>query len=701
VADDAGPLLARAGLISNEQLLKARQAQATHGGTLGEHLVLGGAISDEDLTSFYRTRLMVPRVDPKQMANIPPRVIARIPRDMAAEFRTIPVAVDREQNVILAMSDPSMTHAVDEIGFFTGAYVVRAVASQVEIAEALDRYYGIRTPLLALRVAVARELEVNALDAPSERRRVLPPVASGSRTPDRPVRISEIVPALREAKEAEAKAQTTGRTSKPRTPAVAGPDATTLVPGEQSAPMPSAPHERRTQRAERVIDPEDDTRPIARVVDLEPPPRVSMEQPVFAAGEIPVQERSPHESEKLAAVIIEEPPAAAEEATPILLTRKRPSEQIELPPDDDDEPEQEDVVVLSKKKTSRRRAAGSTRLGMGEFGADASKLPNLRRPPAGSDPASLAGPDPAAGEPEEVSAETLAASQAQTQQMNAISEEPAPTKEQLREAKTKRMPQVSVELPEEEREEPVAPPPAEPVPTPAASPVPVVVDESENTGKFERQVAPDDLDDGWGAPGSTIPPQYLGAYDDEPSSPLGIPLPDVTEAPTGPTEREVYEASTRRLATTMQSLATVTTRDEVIDELVAFMSTACRRAAFFAVKKGELRGWAAAGEGIATNNIDRAALELDKPSTFQDIVATRLPFHGPVHDGYSRDFLFAAVGAAPIDMTALPITLRDKVIGILYGDDRHQAIYDEHLTSLARAASDALERIVITRKTLS
>jgi hypothetical protein len=51
-------------------------------------------------------------------------------------------------------------------------------------------------------------------------------------------------------------------------------------------------------------------------------------------------------------------------------------------------------------------------------------------------------------------------------------------------------------------------------------------------------------------------------------------------------------------------------------------------------------------------------------------------------------------------MTALPITVRDKVAGILFGDDRTQPIYDEHLRALARAAGDALERIISTRKTL-
>jgi hypothetical protein len=45
------------------------------------------------------------------------------------------------------MGDPSDRHAVDEIAFFTGAYVVRAVATQMQIAWCLAHYYGHVTAL--------------------------------------------------------------------------------------------------------------------------------------------------------------------------------------------------------------------------------------------------------------------------------------------------------------------------------------------------------------------------------------------------------------------------------------------------------------------------------------------------------------------------------------------------------------------------
>ncbi|HET6480668.1 MAG TPA: hypothetical protein VFG35_11610, partial [Actinoplanes sp.] len=145
--EDAGALLVRSGLIANDQLRIARQAQAGRGGTIGEHLVLAGFIDDDALAEFYRSRLMVPQVKPEQLANIPDWLIAKIPADMAAEFRCVPVACEPDRHLTLAMADPSTTHAVDEISFFTGHYVVRAVATQRQIAWCLASYYGQVTPL--------------------------------------------------------------------------------------------------------------------------------------------------------------------------------------------------------------------------------------------------------------------------------------------------------------------------------------------------------------------------------------------------------------------------------------------------------------------------------------------------------------------------------------------------------------------------
>ncbi|MEO6771632.1 MAG: hypothetical protein ABI467_01235, partial [Kofleriaceae bacterium] len=142
MADDAGALLVRSGLVTASALDDARARAIEVGGTIGEQLVASGVLTDDVLTDFYRSRLLVPQVNPNTLARLSIEIIGLIPNDMAIELRVVPVSLDDDNNLTVAMSDPSDRHAVDEVAFFTGAYVVRAVATQMQIAWCLAHYYG-------------------------------------------------------------------------------------------------------------------------------------------------------------------------------------------------------------------------------------------------------------------------------------------------------------------------------------------------------------------------------------------------------------------------------------------------------------------------------------------------------------------------------------------------------------------------------
>ena len=147
LADDASALLVRSGLVSTTALDEARAQLGENGGTLGEQLVIDGTVSDDALTDFYKTRLLVPQVNPNTLARLAAKVVAVIPSHMAIDLRAIPVSLDDANNLTVAMGDPSDRQAVDQIAEFTGAYVVRACATQMQIAWCLAHYYGHVTPL--------------------------------------------------------------------------------------------------------------------------------------------------------------------------------------------------------------------------------------------------------------------------------------------------------------------------------------------------------------------------------------------------------------------------------------------------------------------------------------------------------------------------------------------------------------------------
>jgi hypothetical protein len=92
-------------------------------------------------------------------------------------------------------------------------------------------------------------------------------------------------------------------------------------------------------------------------------------------------------------------------------------------------------------------------------------------------------------------------------------------------------------------------------------------------------------------------------------------------------------------------------------------------------------------------------LALDRPSTFQDVVSARLPFHGPLRDQASRAYATALLGSEPDEILAMPCAVRDRVVGVLFGTNRrNKRIIQEHVAVVLRAAGQALERILRARK---
>src|SRR5215470_2330668 len=85
VADDAGALMVRSGLVTANALDDARARVASIGGTLGEQLVTSGSITDDALTDFYRSRLLVPQVNPNTLARLTSKIVSLLPGDLAIE----------------------------------------------------------------------------------------------------------------------------------------------------------------------------------------------------------------------------------------------------------------------------------------------------------------------------------------------------------------------------------------------------------------------------------------------------------------------------------------------------------------------------------------------------------------------------------------------------------------------------------------
>jgi hypothetical protein len=229
-----------------------------------------------------------------------------------------------------------------------------------------------------------------------------------------------------------------------------------------------------------------------------------------------------------------------------------------------------------------------------------------------------------------------------------------------------------------------------------------------------------DLDDDWGPPGTTIPPPLLGAVpgSDDDAVPGRIPVGDMDSAPLivappRPPERRAspsgaprdtaraLEDATTALLALIRNLETAGSRDDVVQLMIAHLAATHRRAGFFVIKASPGKTTAELSLFSITPRPAKAptaTLRLDRPSTLQDVVGTRLPYRGPLADADSRTFLANVLGSAPDELLLVPIAVRERVVGVLFGDHRQRHTFDDQLALASRAAGQALERILKAKR---
>ena len=778
VADDAGALLVRSGLVTASALEDARARQASAGGTIGEQLVFIRALSDEALTEFYRSRLLVPQVNPNLLAKLAANVVQTIPADMAIELRVIPIQLDNDTNLTVAMGDPSDSHAVDELGFFTGTYVVRAIATQMQIAWCLAHYYGhvtelgqrLLTPQPGQKVTpVSPRPKGLTSRVEAARHRALAPVTGPVDVPRPNAQLLEPGVSAGVPEPAPPRARTASgeiRVPLPRAASIkpviaideeaSGPTITIEVSDDVTGPSVIVAPPQRTRKA-KTDPPELAARGgeitsaprTVRQVDVEEPRVViSMDDDDRAptdepgddddTGSVTIHAGTPQDIELI-------------ESAPILLDRKRPSDP---PPNAVPQAPDEEVVELSTPKS--QRLPRLTQIGIGALPAvtrmhrDTDAVPSMIEDgPTTSDV--LAGDETrvdmlAAPAREDSSGDTTAAPPGPARDddtnPNLIAAPPPP----VARAGTLGANQEPDDEPDDERDDERDDEPDDgdrdvgnatsvmsavqlDASIPDRQSQPALERKTEPFGVVGRKidrtdtpVAPpprakriehDDVDDGWGPPGTTIPPPLLGAIpgtdEDAPSGVIPLPSEDSTplmmmtapaNAPefdlTGQTLVRALEDSTARAIELIRTLETALTRDDVIAMMIGHLAQTHRRAGFLSMKSNELTVFAMTPRPLL---MPQAALRLDRPSTFQDVVGTRLPYRGPIADEASRMFLSSAFdGAAPTEILLVPVAVRERVVGVLFADQRSRHTFDDQLGLAARAAGMALERILKTRR---
>jgi hypothetical protein len=103
--------------------------------------------------------------------------------------------------------------------------------------------------------------------------------------------------------------------------------------------------------------------------------------------------------------------------------------------------------------------------------------------------------------------------------------------------------------------------------------------------------------------------------------------------------------------------------------------------------------------GIDPEIIRRIALDMAAPSLFRDVVASRLPYRGPLPGTSANEAFAHALGGVEGEVLAMPIAIRERIIAVLFADGTRHPLPEAELHALAREAGLSYERLILAHKT--
>ncbi len=135
-----GEILIKENLITADQLKQAIEYQKKNSGRLGTCLMKLGFVRDDEITQVLSRQYGVPSINLKYY-EVEPNVIKLIPQETAVRYQVVPLS-RVGATLTIAMTDPTNVFAMDDIKFMTGFNVEPVVASESDINEAIQKFYG-------------------------------------------------------------------------------------------------------------------------------------------------------------------------------------------------------------------------------------------------------------------------------------------------------------------------------------------------------------------------------------------------------------------------------------------------------------------------------------------------------------------------------------------------------------------------------
>ncbi len=136
-----GQVLIDKGVVTAEQLDAGLREQKKTGDFICTALIKLGFAPEEKIFSVLSLHLGIPYLKLKDR-DIEPLIITKVPAKFASHYKIIPIEF-KDNVLVIAMTDPLDIRTLDDMRLLLGLDVVGGLASEVEITDAIRKYYGV------------------------------------------------------------------------------------------------------------------------------------------------------------------------------------------------------------------------------------------------------------------------------------------------------------------------------------------------------------------------------------------------------------------------------------------------------------------------------------------------------------------------------------------------------------------------------
>jgi len=145
-------------------------------------------------------------------------------------------------------------------------------------------------------------------------------------------------------------------------------------------------------------------------------------------------------------------------------------------------------------------------------------------------------------------------------------------------------------------------------------------------------------------------------------------------------------------------------RDDIGSVIARYAASVYDRVCLFSVHNETVSGWMARGRSVVLEDLQSFSISTDEVSLFRDVGHADSYVGAILDNRANRELVQALADPAPIEVVAVPIRVKQRVVAYLMCDDPGHPASQEHLKEVVvacRKAGVAFEVLILRRKILS